>query len=318
MANGRIFLAALAMAVLTTGSVFADPGSATPAATVAATPTPEPTPVFWKQSAEGETAIFPMGFASYPHVSRSAGWTNRAGKYFGVEHYTDSSVALFIPKGYTPGPKTNLIFYWHGHVNNVAKALDQFTLREKILAAGKNAILVCPEGPKDAPDSGGGKLEDAGGLQRLANEVMLTLQRENKIPQGTSLGDVALTGHSGAYKIIGMVLRYGGLESNVKEVYLIDSSYGQLEDFVSWMVRHPEGRFVSIFTEHLADENAEIMKGLKDQKVEFTTVPDEEVTTTTLTSAKRLFLPTKTLTHNETVSRLSTYIATGGLDPLKK
>lgn len=271
-------------------------------------------PDLWKPSAEGETALFPMGYAPYPHVSRSNGWTNRAGVYFPVEHYTDPSVALFIPRGYRPGPRTHLVFYWHGHTNNVAKALDQFELRQKLVACGKNAILVCPEGPKDVPDSGGGKMEDPGGLQRLADEVMQTLRREGKVPQESQLGDVALTGHSGAYKIIGQVLKHGGLEDRVKEVYLIDASYGQLEEYVAWMKRQPEGRFVSIFTEHLADENSEIMKGLTAQQVTFTMTPDEEATTTTLTASKRVFLPTKTLSHNDTVTRLPFYLATGSLE----
>ena len=65
--------------------------------------------------------------------------------------------------------------------------------RNLLGARGKNVILVFPEGPKDAGDSGGGKLEDRDGLKHLTGEVMDFLATEGKV-QERALGRVALAG----------------------------------------------------------------------------------------------------------------------------
>ena len=65
-------------------------------------------------------------------------------------------MAIFVPKGFRAGEATNLVFYFHGWRNNVDDTLKQFRVAEQLAASGVNAILVLPEGPKDAPDSFGG------------------------------------------------------------------------------------------------------------------------------------------------------------------
>ena len=55
--------------------------------------------------------------------------------------------------------------------------MPQAMVDEKI-----NAILVLPQGPYRARDSFCGKMEDQGGLRRLVEDVLQTMQREEVIP----------------------------------------------------------------------------------------------------------------------------------------
>src|SRR5205814_7358206 len=120
--------------------------------------------------------------APFPHPNRADGWTNRAGKTFSAEHYRDSTVGIVIPKTYTPSEKIDLIVHFHGHNNYVASVLDTYHLAAEVVASGKNAILIVPQGPREVPDSNFGKMEDAGGFEALVRDVVKFLYDEKKIP----------------------------------------------------------------------------------------------------------------------------------------
>jgi len=266
----------------------------------------------WEESELGRTAIFQMQNAPYPHESRSEGFKNNDKLFPRDPHYVDNSVALFIPKGFRPGKRVNLLFYFHGHSNNVRTSLDQYRLREQIVASGKNIILVFPEGPKDAGDSGGGKLEEAGGLKRLVDEVLEVLLSEGKIAS-KDLGDIVLSGHSGAYRVISYCVEHGGLEDPLSEVYLLDASYARLEQFVDWVVRNRRGRFLSIFTDHLAGENVFLMTEMAKRGVRYALLQDEDASDAFLRRNRVIFLPTFQLDHNGTVTWLERCLRTSRL-----
>jgi hypothetical protein len=269
----------------------------------------------WDQSDLGLTAIFPMQAAPYPHASRENGFKNGQQSFPRDPHYIDNSVAFFIPKSYLPGERVDLLVYFHGHNNNLRKALDQFKLREQIVASGQNVILVFPEGPKDAADSGCGKLEEPGGLKRLTDEVLDTLAAEGKTTS-KRLGLVLLAGHSGAYRVLSCCVQHGGLEDHVAAVGLLDSSYGQLDNFVDWAKRKPDARLFSIFTDHLAAQNVYLMTHLHKQNLAYALMDDQDATPADLAKNRILFLHTQKLKHDETVSWLENWLkAVGSLAP---
>jgi hypothetical protein len=255
----------------------------------------------------GQTAVFEMQGAPYPHKSRDKGFKIE-NKFFPREpHYVDSSVGVFIPKGYQSQESVDLLIYFHGHYNNVRKAMDEFHLREQVIAAGKNVILVFPEGPKDAGDSGGGKLEEPGGLKRLVDEVLDTLDREGKI-KSRNLGRLLLAGHSGAYRVISFGLQHGGLEDRVSAACLLDASYDRLDAFVDWVARNPDHRLLSVFTDHLAAENVYMMTQLRKRSVAYDLLDDADATDAVLDRARVLFLHTTRLTHEQTVQWLQRWL----------
>jgi hypothetical protein len=158
----------------------------------------------------------------------------------------------------------NYIVHFHGHKNHVSKVLTDYKLAPQLVATKANAILLVPQGPKDAADSGGGKLElDPGGFAKLIEEVTAYLNSQGKI-HTTKVGRIVLTAHSGGYKVAAAALHLGGMEKQISDVLLLDASYGSLEWFADWCKADPSHRLVSLFTDHLTEENKELM-GLLDK-----------------------------------------------------
>lgn len=265
----------------------------------------------WENSETGRLGYFKMINAPYPDTSRIAGYTRGEEFYPPENHYSDNSVAIFIPAGFQPGKAVDLLFYFHGHNNNLAKSFEKFSLREMVQASGKNVILVFPQGPRDARDSGCGKLEVADGFERLVAEVMDNL-KDQAIIDTQPVGRILLSGHSGAYKVIGRILHHGGLTDKISEVYLLDASYGQLDVFNHWMTIN-EIRFCSIFTDHLASENVIMMKNLSRLRVKYLLLAEESVTDNDLKNSI-LFLHAEKLTHAETVRWLEKFLESSRLE----
>jgi len=138
---------------------------------------------------------------------------------------------------------------------------------QQLATAKANAILIVPQGPKDAADSGGGKLElDPGGFAKLIDEITAYLNAEGKI-HTSKVGRIVLSAHSGGYKVAAAVLHLGGMDKNITDVLLLDASYGSLEWFADWCKADPSHRLVSLFTDHLTEENKELMGLLNQARV---------------------------------------------------
>jgi hypothetical protein len=271
--------------------------------------------ITWTESELGLTAMVPMENAPFPHPSRAEGHHYKEVHYPAATHYSDNTVALFIPAGFRPTPTTDLVFYWHGWNNSVAAALDSFRLREQFVAAGRNAILVFPEGPKNAPDSSMGRMEDEGAIRRLADEVMGVLRAEGRVPADAALGRVILSGHSGAFRGIAACVRHGGLGDHLAEVWLLDASYSQLDAFVGWVTANP-GRAVlhSVFTDHLAPQNYTMIKGLHDAGVTMRLLVEDEVGETLPPGTRVSFTHATKSDHNGAVRFFEIYLRSSQLD----
>lgn len=262
----------------------------------------------------GQAGFYFMDNAPFPHSSRAEGYTRNGVTYPVTSHYLDNTVAVYIPSGFLPNAPVTVLYYFHGHNNNVRNALLEFKLTEMVFNSGKNCILVFPEGPVDVPDSGGGKLEDENGLLNLHREVIGRLAFDGKLNQNM-IKEVYLAGHSGAYKIIYNCLAKGGLNDLVSDVYLLDASYGGLDDFTNWMIAHPNNRFVSIYTAHLADENKEMMATLTAKNVSFRQLDENNAFGHVLRDSPRTFIFANKSDHNGTVSMLQEFLETSNSTP---
>jgi len=271
-------------------------------------------PIRWDISKLGQTAIVRLNNAPFPHASRADGFKSGEKLYPRDPHYTDNSVALFIPRGYEPRKQTDLLVYFHGHGNNIRKALVDFGLREQVVASGRNVILVFPQGPKDAADSGAGKLEEKDGLEHLVHEALDVLAADGKV-RGKELGHVALAGHSGAYRAIAFCVERGGLEEHIGPVCLLDASYALLDNFVDWLAREPDARLFSIFTAHLAEENVYLMTHLRRRNVSYDLLDEEDATEAVLAKTRVILVSTQKLKHNQTVQWLERWLRASQLPP---
>jgi hypothetical protein len=261
----------------------------------------------------GETAFVPMKSSPFPHPSRDKGSKYGKTTFPREPHYTDSTVGLFIPRGFRRTAKVNVLVYLHGWGNNVRKAIAEYKLREQIASSGQNIMLIFPEGPRDASDSGCGKLEDKDGLKHLVEESMATLHTAGKINH-EKLGHVLIAGHSGAYRGLACCADHGGLDAELSGVCLLDSSYGNLDMFVNWVQRHPKGQFFSIFTDHLSAQNVFLFTHMQKIDEHTSMHIDKDANDELLTRSRTLFLHTETLKHDDTVQWLERWLRTRKLE----
>ncbi len=251
----------------------------------------------------GNALTIGMKSAPFPHPKRSAGHTYDGKTYPAEQHYRDSSVMIFLPKGFKSGKTVDIVVYLHGWGNSIDTATAKFRLAEQFAESGKNAVFVFPEGPKFAPDSFGGKLEDSCGLQRLLSETFETLQRTKNIK--SRLGNVILSGHSGAYRAIAFMLLRGGVP--VREVWLFDALYGQTEKFTHWLehdCKRLRGRFLNIYTDDggTKAESEKLMEDLAAWRIPYLLKSETELTEQDLKRSSVVFIHTD-ITHNEVVVR---------------
>lgn len=238
----------------------------------------------------------------FPHEKRAQGHTYEGKTYPADLHYSDRTVAIFVPKGFRAGEETSFVFYFHGWRNNVDGTLKQFSVAEQFAASGVNAVLVLAEGPKDAPDSFGGKLEETGVFASLVSDVLSTLKARGVV-ESTKPGSIVLAGHSGAYRVMAFILTRGGLTADIREVILFDALYGQTEKFAHWIDRFP-GRLVDIYTKDggTRDQSLDLMDDLRAWDIPFAAVPESAVTQELLRKNRLVFIDSA-LEHNDVVAK---------------
>jgi|SRR5581483_3161571 len=255
----------------------------------------------WHTLDYGQLMLRDFKNAPYPHPSREKGF-----KTFGPEHYQDSTVGIVIPRTFKPGNSVDLIVHFHGHRNYVENVLDRYRLPDQVVASGCNAILIVPQGPKDAADSGFGRMEDQGGFEALMREIVDYLHDEKKIPT-TTIGRVVLTSHSGGYNAVSAICARGGLRENITDVLLFDSSYGGLENYADWIKLDHDRRLVSIFTAHLAPANFELLTLLKSRDVPYEILMEKQLTPEILSKRTATFIHTEDLPHDEIMTQRDYY-----------
>ena len=267
----------------------------------------------------GKMIFTQLPSAPFPHPERAQGRTRNNTFYPAEKHYSDNSVAIFVPKGFHAGAKIDFVVHFHGWNNHVEKVLQHYELIKQFAASGRNAILVVPQGPYDAPDSFDGKLEDQGGFKRFMDDVMDTLRKEHVI-HSESPGKIILSGHSGGYQVISSIVTMGGLSNQVKEVWLFDALYARTEKFMAWHNRQ-HGRMVNIFTEHggTKGETEALMADLKKKNTPFLFKNEAEATPLDLKNNHLIFLFTD-LEHDVVVNKrheFRTYLETSCLAPIR-
>jgi hypothetical protein len=239
--------------------------------------------------------------APFPHSERKNGHDYDGDKYSANEHYTDSSVAIFIPKGFKTTEIIDFVVYFHGWNNNIDSACAQFDLIEQFSESNKNAIFVFPEGPKYSPDSFGEKLEEKDGLKNLIDDVVNYLSENAKF-KSTKVGNIILARHSGAYRVISFCLMRGGYTKNISDVILFDALYGQTEKFVHW-IENFKGRFINIYTDQGGTkyETENLMQDFDAWKIPYFNTEESKLKLKDLTDNRLIFIHTD-LTHNEVIS----------------
>lgn len=157
--------------------------------------------------------------------------------------YRDNSCFVFVPRHFRVSKEQRIdtMVHFHGHSNTAKHVLERHQLREQFHASRQNAILVVPQGPVEAKDSRGGKLEREGGLLAFLGEIRKALQTPEvskalggaAIPAAARIGATVISAHSGGYRVAAACVAQGGW--NVNEVYLFDALYGGRDQFREWV-----------------------------------------------------------------------------------
>ena len=228
--------------------------------------------------------------APFPHPDREKGHTYKSESFSAADHYSDNTVAIFVPKNFDLGTPADFVIHFHGWRNNVTNVLQQYELIEQLIESGRNAILVVPQGPRNAPDSFDGKLEDPNGFKRFVDDVMAVLRSKPQL-KTLHLGNIILSGHSGGYQVISSILDRGGLTASVREVWLFDALYGRTEKFVAWFDRQP-GRLLNIYTANggTKKQTEQLMEDFKSRGVRFLSGTDLDLPDRALATNRAVFL----------------------------
>ncbi|NQV42258.1 MAG: hypothetical protein HQ506_07895 [Candidatus Marinimicrobia bacterium] len=254
----------------------------------------------WTKVSSGQLAIISSSHSPFPHPERAGGHDYNDTHFSFEEHYNDSSVAIFIPDDFRKSETVNLVFYFHGWGNSIQESLEKFNLLDQFSASNTNAIFVFPEGPKHASDSFGGKLEEPQVFKALVEDVMAFLSSEKKI-DSIIPGKIILSGHSGAYRVISLILNRGGLTHRISEVYLFDALYGQVENYIHWLENY-HGRLINITTPNggTAQNSADLIDDLNDWGIYNQRFDKNDVSEADLKASKIVTVFT-TLGHSEVI-----------------
>ncbi len=246
--------------------------------------------------------------APFPHPARAAGHTYNGEFFSAQEHYSNSTVAMFIPKDFRPTEKVDFIIHFHGWRHEVAGTLDQYQLVQQFAGSGKNAILIVPQGPYLAPDSFGGKLEDTNGFAAFMSEAVEKVQASGALgPSPFQIGNIILSCHSGGYHVVAAILDHGGLQEKIGEVWLFDALYGNTENFVAWQ-KNRNGRLLDIYTDHggTKEETEKLIALYKNNGAEVFTAEDSAANAEALRTNKLVFLHSD-LAHDDVIAKHRTF-----------
>lgn len=265
--------------------------------------------IIWNNASGARWAFLKLESAPFPHPERMDGYTNSKGDYFPFSgHYDEGSAIVIIPDGFYKSEEgINLIVHFHGHRNNVRNVLQQFTLMPQLVASQKNALLILAQGPKDSPDSFGGKMEDPNGFRNFVEEI-LSILKNDAVITSIRMNKIVITGHSGGYRPIAFVLEVGGLTDKISEVYLFDAFYAEHDKIFNWITNY-QGKLISIYTGHLSDEHNQFMERLKEHNIRFSTSIDD--------NRRLIFYPTD-VCHNCVIeNNFEKYLRMGTLKTIK-
>lgn len=192
----------------------------------------------------GRTFLQPFPAAPYPYAGRP---------------YSDSTIGIYVPAGYRAGDTVDYVVHFHGFCNDVRHVLARYRLREQLEMSGRNAILIVPQGPRDARDDNFGKVEhEQGGFARLIDQIAAFLRTQG-VTQATRTGKIVLSSHSGGYGGEAGVLARGGLTDAITDVLMFDTAYAFFDIYASWAKARPENHLLSIFTADTENGNVYLM-----------------------------------------------------------
>jgi hypothetical protein len=159
------------------------------------------------------------------------------------------------------------VVFFHGHGATLARDVrDRQLLPKQISDSGTNAVLVAPQLAYDAADSSAGKFWERDGLKRFLEEAAGQLAEAYGDPRSEDVFarmPVVIVSYSGGFETAAWSLHVGGLGKRVIGVVLLDSLYGHLDKFASWIAKNRHAFFVSSYTAHLKRRDDDLAQAVR-------------------------------------------------------
>lgn len=191
--------------------------------------------------------------------------------YWENETYNDQRVLLHIPAKFDLRKPGLIVVYFHGHGAILERDIrDRQQLPEQVSASVANAVLVAPQFAVNAADSNPGRFAEPGGFARFLNEAathLAILHGDQRTVRYFQSLPVILVSYSGGYRAAAYAITRGDTQNRVKGVVLLDSLYGEMDKFESWVLADRKRFFVSTYLGSTKARNLELMKTLKERGV---------------------------------------------------
>jgi hypothetical protein len=178
-----------------------------------------------------------------------------AGKHWRLWTRRDA-VHVYMPAGYRPETAGWTIFV-HGYYVDADRAWSQFELGDQFAASDRNALFVVPEASIG---------DEEGIFWPDLRELLETVIALTKVKP--PLGPAIVMAHSGGFRTVA-----SWLESNVREIVLLDAAYGRLRDFKSWV--EGDGRRQMVLTSSSTAERAREFASKCRSHIEQDQIPDD-------------------------------------------
>ena len=204
--------------------------------------------------------------------TRLIGFDNSAFPYAGKDtrpggRYSDNRVLVHVPAGFDVRKPAVIVVFFHGHGATLERDVrDRQLLPRQITESGTNAVLVAPQLAYDAADSSAGKFWERDGLKRFMAEAAERLAAVYGDPRSEEVFakmPVVIVSYSGGFETAAWSLHVGGLGKRITGVVLLDSLYGHVDKFASWIARNRHAFFISSYTPHLKRREDDLAQALR-------------------------------------------------------
>jgi hypothetical protein len=227
---------------------------------------------------------------AFPDTGRAKGHVYNKVLYTEAEHYHDSTVLIIAPKNLNAGKKVDLVFWFHGWLNNIDSAAVYYQLTRQFIASHQNAVLVLAETARKAPDSYGGKLENKGVFKALVADVLNGLKTQKLIGKDCQPGHILLGGHSGAYRVMANIIQNGQMP--IDEAMLFDALYGETEKFMTWIKADTTHRFIHLYTDNggTVSQSHNMVKLLEQEHIPYAETEESNLNAQQVKTNRLLFI----------------------------
>lgn len=239
--------------------------------------------------AEAKTVIVPFRHTPFPYRgmipekdkpfmdvvagSRRGHTSPRAGIYWEDQTYSDRSVLISFPKGFTLAKPAMIIVFFHGNGALLQRdVVDRQQIAEQVSDSGLNAVLVAPQFAHDALDSSAGSFWTPGYFRQFLDEAdgkLAEAYGEPKKREAFAKMPVVLVAYSGGYNPAAYALHVGGADRRIGGVILFDAVYDEEEKFAGFLKHYRKAFFFSTWSKSAASGNANIRAFLDADHVSY-------------------------------------------------